>query len=259
VVISVLGGLISLKLHQCSCLPTGGSLYRLHITNAVSTSKDTSIETWNLPIPGLHLFLEMPPTLLPILLVSEFYSFSWPFDYFPAAHNTGTRTPALPSKSPLDPDPSLNLSFTTISFPLPRKKQASLLCPPSCYASLDLSSVAWASCILWLINTYNWIHPIFRPNSHTIADDKKCLLTGDWYDCYLKVSTSTWPIQMQILTAHHRAKPSDPSGRARERTEGTEGDWNPIRRTISTNRTTQSSQRLNYQPKGIRGGIHCSK
>ena len=49
-VISVLGGLMSLKLHQCSCLPTGGSLYRLHITNAVSTSKDTSIETWNLPL-----------------------------------------------------------------------------------------------------------------------------------------------------------------------------------------------------------------
>jgi hypothetical protein len=39
-----------------------------------------------------------------------------------------------------------------------------------------------------------------------------------------------------------------PNGRARGRTEGAEGDCNPIGR-ISTNWTTQSSQWLNHQPK----------
>jgi hypothetical protein len=33
---------------------------------------------------------------------------------------------------------------------------------------------------------------------------------------------------MQILTANHWIGPRDPSGRIRERTEGTEEDWNPI-------------------------------
>jgi hypothetical protein len=42
------------------------------------------------------------------------------------------------------------------------------------------------------------------------------------------------------------AEPGDTSGRARGRTEGTEGVFNPIGRTISTN---QSSQGLNHQPE----------
>jgi hypothetical protein len=45
---------------------------------------------------------------------------------------------------------------------------------------------------------------------------------------------------MQILRANHQAEPRDLIRRARGRTEGAEGDCNPIGRTISINRTTQS-------------------
>jgi hypothetical protein len=45
----------------------------------------------------------------------------------------------------------------------------------------------------------------------------------------------------------------------RERTGGTEGVCNPIRRTtISTNHTPQSSQGLNHQPRSTHGGTHGS-
>jgi len=44
-----------------------------------------------------------------------------------------------------------------------------------------------------------------------------------------------------------------------ERTEGAEGDCNPIERTAtSINRTPQSFQGLNHQPKGIHGLVHDS-
>jgi hypothetical protein len=47
---------------------------------------------------------------------------------------------------------------------------------------------------------------------------------------------------MQILIANHWTEPRVPNGGDRGRTEGAEGDLNPIGRTISTNLTTQSSQ-----------------
>jgi hypothetical protein len=41
---------------------------------------------------------------------------------------------------------------------------------------------------------------------------------------------------MQRLTADQQTELGDPNGRARGRTEGVEGDWNPIgRTTILTN------------------------
>jgi hypothetical protein len=43
------------------------------------------------------------------------------------------------------------------------------------------------------------------------------------------------------------------------KSEGSKGDCNPIERTISTNQTTQSSQRLNHQPKNTTGGTHGSR
>jgi hypothetical protein len=58
-------------------------------------------------------------------------------------------------------------------------------------------------------------------------------------------------MQMQIFIASHLFEPGDLYGRAWGRTEGAEGDCNPIRRTISTNWTTQSTQGLNHQPKSI--------
>jgi hypothetical protein len=58
---------------------------------------------------------------------------------------------------------------------------------------------------------------------------------------------------MQILTANNWTEPRDPNGRARGRTERAEGDFNLIGRTMSTNQTTQSSQRLIHQPKSMEG------
>jgi hypothetical protein len=54
------------------------------------------------------------------------------------------------------------------------------------------------------------------PNTHTIADAKKHLLTVPWYGCSLRGFTSIWPMQMQILTANHCTEPGDPNGKSRE-------------------------------------------
>ena len=52
-------------------------------------------------------------------------------------------------------------------------------------------------------------------------------------------------------TANHGTEPGDPNGRVRGGRR-VEGDYNPIgRTTIATNRTPQSSQGLNHQPKTI--------
>jgi len=64
---------------------------------------------------------------------------------------------------------------------------------------------------------------------------------------------------MQILIAIHLSEPGDPSGRARGRTEGANGDCNPKGRPIIlTNQTTQSSQGLSHQPESIHGWTHGS-
>jgi hypothetical protein len=61
------------------------------------------------------------------------------------------------------------------------------------------------------------------PNPDTIADAKKCLLTGDWYRYLLRCSARSWPIQMWMLSAKHQTEHSDPSGEVRKRTGGAEG------------------------------------
>jgi len=103
------------------------------------------------------------------------------------------------------------------------------------------------------------IYPIWRHQTHTIANAKKHLPNGSWYSYSLRVSASIWPIQMQILTANHRTEHGDSIGRAKERTEGAERNFNPMGRTISTNWTSQSSQRLNHLAKSINGGIYGSR
>jgi hypothetical protein len=76
------------------------------------------------------------------------------------------------------------------------------------------------------------------PNADTIADAKKCLLTGTWYSCLLRGSARSWLRQMRMLTANHWTECRDPNGEVRARTEGVEGVCNPIgRTTISTNQT----------------------
>jgi len=64
---------------------------------------------------------------------------------------------------------------------------------------------------------------------------------------------------MSSITVNHWIEPRDPNGRARGRTEGAEGDCNPMGRTISTISTAQSSQGPNHQLKSIHGGIHGSR
>lgn len=60
----------------------------------------------------------------------------------------------------------------------------------------------------------------------TVADVEMCLKTGVWYGCPLRVSASTWLIQMQIFTANHWNEPTDPNGRCRGRDDGAEGGCN---------------------------------
>jgi hypothetical protein len=97
------------------------------------------------------------------------------------------------------------------------------------------------------------------PNAYTIADAKKHLLTGALYGCSLRASSSTWPIQMQILTTNPWAGPGDSNGRTSGKTEEAKGDCNPIGSTISTNWTTQNTLGLNHQPKNTHGGTHGSR
>jgi hypothetical protein len=59
--------------------------------------------------------------------------------------------------------------------------------------------------------------------------------------------------------ANHWIELGDPSVRAMGRTEGTEGDCNPIRRTISIKWNPLSSRELNHKPKSIHGGIYGSR
>jgi hypothetical protein len=64
---------------------------------------------------------------------------------------------------------------------------------------------------------------------------------------------------MQILMANYWTQLGDPNGIAKGRTGGAKRDCNLIRRTISNNWTTQSSQGLNLQPKNIHGGNQDSR
>jgi hypothetical protein len=64
---------------------------------------------------------------------------------------------------------------------------------------------------------------------------------------------------MHILTATHQTEPWYLNGRVRGRTEGAEGEFNAIGRTISSNWTIKSSQGLNHQPKSIHEGSHGSR
>jgi hypothetical protein len=52
----------------------------------------------------------------------------------------------------------------------------------------------------------------WKPNKNpdTISDAKKCLLTGAWNSCLLRVSVRAWQIQMWMLTANHWTEHRDP-------------------------------------------------
>jgi hypothetical protein len=94
-------------------------------------------------------------------------------------------------------------------------------------------------------------------NPDTIADAKKCLLTGAWYSCFLRGFARTVLIQIWILAANYWTEHGDPNGGVRGRTEGAEGVCSPIGgTTIWTKQYPQSSQGLNHQPKSTHGGTH---
>ena len=93
-----------------------------------------------------------------------------------------------------------------------------------------------------------------------IADANKCLLSGAWYTCLLRVSASAWLIQKWMLSVIHRMEHRVPNEGARESTQGAEGVCSPIGgTTIWTNQYPQSSLGLNYhQSKKTHGETHGS-
>jgi len=94
------------------------------------------------------------------------------------------------------------------------------------------------------------------PNPDTIADAKKCLLTGAGYECLLRGSAKTLLIQMMVLAANHQTEHhGDPNGRVRERTEGAEGVCNRIGRTAIS---TRFPELPGTKPKSTHGTTHGS-
>jgi len=64
-------------------------------------------------------------------------------------------------------------------------------------------------------------------------------------------------MQMWMLGANHQTEFRDPGGGAGAGV--TEGDCNPIGRTVSADWTAQCSQRLDHQPRRVQRGIHGSR
>jgi hypothetical protein len=88
-------------------------------------------------------------------------------------------------------------------------------------------------------------------NPDTIANAKKCFLTGAWYSCLLRVSVRAWQIQRRTVTSNLWTEHGVPNEGVRERTEEAEGGCNTIgRTTISTNQPQPPniSQGLKHQP-----------
>jgi len=92
-------------------------------------------------------------------------------------------------------------------------------------------------------------------NKRLFADVKKCRLTGAWYSHLLRGCARAWQIQRWMFAANYWTENGVLIGKVRERIEGAEGVWNPIRTTMPTN---QSSQELNHHPKNIHGQTHGS-
>ena len=94
------------------------------------------------------------------------------------------------------------------------------------------------------------------PNPDTIADAKKCLLTGAWYSCLLRGSARA--------SYRYRCRCLQPTiglstGHLGEGLKELKRFATPLGRTaVSTNWTPQSSQVLNHQPKSTHSGTHGS-
>ena len=100
------------------------------------------------------------------------------------------------------------------------------------------------------------IHPIINYQTQTLADANNSLLTGTWYSCLLRGTTSAWQIQNWMFTVIHWKEHKVSNEGARESTQGAEEVWNPIGQTsIWTNQYLQSSLELNHQSKKTHGRI----
>jgi hypothetical protein len=64
---------------------------------------------------------------------------------------------------------------------------------------------------------------------------------------------------MWMLGDNHQTELGNPSEGACRRTEGAEGDCNPIGITMLASQTTQCSQGLDHQPRRLQEGIHGSR
>jgi hypothetical protein len=87
---------------------------------------------------------------------------------------------------------------------------------------------------------YSWCHVVLADRS-----------LAWWYSerLYQHLTETDADIHSQSMNWAH-----EPLWKSQGRTEGAEGDGNPIgRTTVLTNRTTQTSQRLSHQPKSIHG------
>jgi hypothetical protein len=101
--------------------------------------------------------------------------------------------------------------------------------------------------------------PYTTPNPDTIVDANKSLLTGAWYSCLLRGSTSAKLIQKWILTDVHWMEHRVSNEGARESTQSAEGVFSPVGgTTIWTNQYPQSYLGLNYQQKKTHSGTHGS-
>jgi hypothetical protein len=156
---SFVGELMSLLLHWGSCLATS-SLWVPYPQCCESQLRSPHWFLGTSPIPGLCLILEM-------LLSPHTISCRFPFifiDIYPSLL-------FLPTPDPEHPIPPLHNPFQflppiclmTILFPLLSEIQASSLVPSFLFSFFGLWSVAWVSCILWLISTYSWVHIMHVP------------------------------------------------------------------------------------------------
>jgi hypothetical protein len=93
------------------------------------------------------------------------------------------------------------------------------------------------------------IHPVCR---HCCSQENlMCLFLGRSGQQLTSADVDAWSQPWDWAQGPHRG--------AGRRTEGGEGDCNPIGRTTLDGQTTQCSQRLDHQPRSVPGGIHVSR
>jgi hypothetical protein len=194
-------GLCYLSVHWCSCLATGGGLFDFHVPNAVVIPTDSWVPVllscyrrWALrfPCPQCcgHSYWFLGTSLIPepSLVLEMSNTFPQPpvqisisshgyLPIFPVPPHNLLWTSHFPPNPLSNPIPILHLPLMAILFPFYVRFKHDHLWLPFCLASLGLWSVAWVTCILWLISTNKWVdirHILLRL-SYLSQDIVKCL------------------------------------------------------------------------------------